>query len=75
MIDTNLIRANLQAGHMHNTSIYSSTHYDGCENNHLPCAIFALCDELDEARAEIERLQKRLCQYDAYTRTIDEVTR
>ena len=75
MIDTNLIRANLQAGHMRNTNIDGSTHYDGCENSHLPCAIFALCDELDETRAEIERLRSRLRQYDAYTRTIDEVTR
>ena len=56
MIDTQLIRANLQAGHMRNTNIDGSTHYDGCENNHLPCAIFALCDELDEARAIVAKM-------------------
>ena len=70
MIDVEKLRASLINGLMRNTNIDGSTHSPDCEYYHLPCAILALCDELDQAHAEIKRLKTQLQNYDQYTRNI-----
>lgn len=34
--------------------LFGSTHFEGCEYFHMPCAILKLCDELDAANALLE---------------------
>ncbi|MEP0825824.1 MAG: hypothetical protein HRF40_10080 [Nitrososphaera sp.] len=49
MIDTKKMREMVQEN-------YESAHWDGCEYEHYPCAVLALCDEVEKLRAEVERL-------------------
>ena len=53
MIDTVKMRAAVQDGNHHNIWLNGSTHYEGCEYTHYPCAVLKLCDEVDALRAEL----------------------
>lgn len=57
MSDTAKMRAAVQDGNHHNIWLNGSTHYEGCEYTHYPCAVLKLCDEIDALRAEITRLR------------------
>lgn len=53
MSDTTKMRAAVQDENYKNVWLNGSTHYEGCEYSHYPCAVLRLCDELDKAHDAI----------------------
>jgi len=53
MIDTTQIREAVQDKNYRNVWLDGSTHYEGCEYKHYPCAVLKLCDEADALRADL----------------------
>jgi len=49
MIDTMQMREAVQDKNYRNV-LDGSTHYEGCEYEHYPCAVLALCDEVDRLK-------------------------
>ena len=47
MIDTTQMREAVQDKNYRNVWLDGSTHYEGCEYEHYPCAVLKLCDEVD----------------------------
>jgi hypothetical protein len=57
MTDTTKMRAVVQDGNYKNVWLDGSTHYEGCEYSHYPCAVLKLCDEVDRLRAIIREVE------------------
>lgn len=60
MIDTERMRDAVKDKnwqYMKNVWMDGSTHWNGCEYSHYPCAVIAMCDEIDRLTAEVERLK------------------
>ena len=58
MINTDDMREIVHGNGYKNVWLNGSTHWDGCEYWHYPCAVLALCDEVDALRADIESERK-----------------
>ena len=54
-INTEGMRAAVQDENYKNVWMRGSTHYEGCEYVHYPCAVLKLCDEVDALRAELDK--------------------
>jgi hypothetical protein len=51
------MREVVQDGNYKNVWLNGSTHYDECVYTHYPCAVLALCDEVDAQAKRIAELE------------------
>lgn len=66
MIDIELMRKYANSNALHYSSLKYGTHYERCYYTHTLCAILALCDELEQARAQNARMREALEAIAAY---------
>ncbi len=64
MIDTKKMREAVQDKNYRNIWLDGSTHWEGCEYVHYPCAVLALCDEVEKLRAEVATFRELYCTAD-----------
>jgi len=63
MTDTTKMRAVVQDGNYKNVWLDGSTHYEGCEYSHYPCAVLKLCEDVDRLREALHKTQWDIDDY------------